>query len=320
MADNAIALNKEYISKINYKNMIQNLADMYPYDIDEVILVECVANALDAKSTEIFINFNQGTNSLLILDNGAGMNESQFKLYHDFAMGLKSRGGGIGFAGLGAKISFNIANRVVTETRSKSFSGGSDWKFNKSGDLVWKPIEPKSLNNTGTRVEIFFNEKANINYGTLGKLKDVLFQHYAPLFDEKFLEFYNLVKCYEKAPNFFVNDIPIKPINFIEDYKMTKYTQTILKTYGKKRKPLGYAFFGLIPEKKKFETPGVLLCTGGKVIKPDFLNQFPGELMSRIFGIADLPNFVKFLTTSKCDFNRAKNPTEFNIYHRFSRN
>jgi len=316
MTDNTIHVHKEYISKINYKNMIQNLADMYPYDIDEVILVECIANALDAKSTKIFISFKPESNSLLIQDNGAGMNESQFRLYHDFAMGLKSRGEGIGFAGLGAKISFNIANRVITETYSKSFSGGSDWKFSKDGDLVWKPIKSNGMKNYGTKVEIFFNEKANIFYKTSGKLKEALFRHYAPLFDEKFLEFYSIVKCYKKSPTFFVNNSPIMPINFIEEYEMNKHVQKVIKTYGKKRKPLGYAFFGLVSERIELDTPGILLCTWGKVIKPDFLNQFPGELMSKIFGIADIPNFVKFLTTSKCDFNRTKNPIDFNTYYK----
>ena len=316
MAASTIDADNEYVSKINYKNMIQNLADMYPYDIDEVILVECIANSLDARSTKIFINFKPESNSLLIRDNGAGMSASQFRLYHDFAMGLKSRGEGIGFAGLGAKISFNIANRVITETRSKSFSGGSNWRFSKNGDLVWKPIKSNSMKNYGTKVEIFFNEKSNICYKTPEKLKEALFRHYAPLFDEKFLEFYNIVKCYEKPPSFIVNDTPIMPINFIEEYGMDKHIQKVIKTSGKKRKPLGYAFFGLVSEKIELDTPGILLCTWGKVIKPDFLNQFPGELMSRIFGIADIPNFVKFLTTSKCDFNRTKNPIAFNTYYK----
>jgi hypothetical protein len=46
------------------------------------------------------------------------------------------------------------------------------------------------------------------------------------------------------------------------------------------------------------------------------MNQFPGELMSRIFGIAEVPNFIKFLTTSKCDFNRQKDPVKFNLYYK----
>ena len=79
---------------------------------------------------------------------------------------------------------------------------------------------------------------------------------------------------------------------------------------------MGFAFFGLVPDKCQLDSPGILISTWGKVVKPDFLNQFPGESMSRIFGIAEIPNLVMFLTTSKCDFNRTKNPAEFSLYYK----
>jgi len=43
------------------------------------------------------------------------MSQSQFRQYHDFAAGLKSKGKTIGFAGLVAKISFHIAKKVTTK-------------------------------------------------------------------------------------------------------------------------------------------------------------------------------------------------------------
>jgi len=305
-----------FSSKINYKNMIQNLADMYPYNTDEIVLVECIANSLDAKSSKIFINYNPAKKILSIQDNGNGMSSSQFRQYHDFAMALKSRGGGIGFAGLGAKISFNIANRVVTETRSKSFSGGSDWGFNRGGDLVWKPIKRKTLKRNGTKVEIHFNNATKIQYKTTDDILKLLLRHYAPLFDTKFLEFYKLIKCYEKPPIFIINNKPTKTFRFINNYQMSNYVESIIKTPRKGNKPVGFAFFGLLPEHIEVDVPGILLCTWGKVIKTDFLNQFPGELMNRIFGIAEIPNFVKFITTSKCDLNYRRNPSEFNSYYK----
>lgn len=304
---------KEYYeSKMNYRNMIQNLADMYPFDIDEVVLVECVANSLDARSSEIQIDFDIKKKSLTISDNGNGMTKSQFRQYHDFAMALKRRGEGIGFAGLGAKLSFNIAHRVVTQTQSKSFTGGSDWTF-KQEDLIWKPIRANRVKTNGTRVEILFNKKSDLSYKNADDIKDILFRHYAPLFEKEFLEFYNVVQCYKESPQFVVNGTPIKPVDFIERYQAVKYARKVIKTA--RGKPLGYAIFGLVPEATELNPPGILLCTWGKVVKPDFLNQFPGALMSRIFGIAEIPNFIKFLTTSKSDFNRTKNRAEFNIYY-----
>lgn len=305
-----------YRSKINYKNMIQNLADMYPYNIDEVVIVECIANSLDARASKISIDYEPEIKVLSVYDNGNGMSDAQFSQYHDFAVGLKSRGDGIGFAGLGAKISFNIATRVITETRSKNYSGGSDWGFNKTGDLVWKPIKSDSLKTYGTRVKIFFNKKADIKYNSTDDIKELLFRHYTPLFDIRFLEFYKLIKCYKTSPKFFINKKYIKPINFIEHYQIKNFEQQVIKINGKDKKPIGFSFFGLVSDKYELDSPGILISTWGKVIKPDFLNQFPGESMSRIFGIAEIPNLIRFLTTSKCDFNRAKNPAEFSFYYK----
>jgi len=97
-------------SSINFQNLIRDLAEMYPFDVTEIVVVELIANSLDAKASRILINFDHRRKVLVIEDNGTGMNRSQFDEYHDFAAGLKVRGTGIGFAGLGAKISFNIAS------------------------------------------------------------------------------------------------------------------------------------------------------------------------------------------------------------------
>ena len=104
---------------VNFENLIRDLADMYPFEVGTVVLVELVANALDSKASKISIDFDSRTKVLIVTDNGTGMTASNFDQYHDFAAGLKTRGMGIGFAGVGAKISFNIATRVITETRSR---------------------------------------------------------------------------------------------------------------------------------------------------------------------------------------------------------
>ena len=103
-----------HASSVDYRNLIRDLAEMYPFEVADVVLVELVANALDAKATRISIDLNVAQNVLTVTDNGNGMSAAQFEQYHDFAAGFKSRGTGIGFAGLGAKVSFNIADKVVT--------------------------------------------------------------------------------------------------------------------------------------------------------------------------------------------------------------
>ena len=104
-------------SKINVRRLVADLVGMYSDDIFDVVLSELVANSLDAKATLIEIRWDEAERVLSIKDNGVGMTKHQFDEYHDFAVELKRRGSGIGFAGLGAKLSFDIADAVVTSTR-----------------------------------------------------------------------------------------------------------------------------------------------------------------------------------------------------------
>ena len=104
-------------SGVNFENLIRDLADMYPFEVGTVVLVELVANSLDSNATTIYIEFNPQAKVLVLTDNGSGMTKSYFDQYHDFAAGLKTRGMGIGFAGV------EIANgdRVIenAETRPR---------------------------------------------------------------------------------------------------------------------------------------------------------------------------------------------------------
>ena len=135
-------------STVNYRKLIRDLAGMYPFNVAEVVVVELVANSLDANATCISIDYNPDTKILIVMDNGKGMNSSQFKNYHNIAADLKKQGTGIGFAGVGAKISFNIANRVITETRSIHFFGGSDWYLESESKLLWEDKSLSYLYNT----------------------------------------------------------------------------------------------------------------------------------------------------------------------------
>src|SRR3990172_3914290 len=149
-------------SGVNYQNLIRDLAETYPFDVAEVVVTELVANSLDAGATLISINFDPAQKVLIVSDNGKGMDTSTFDEYHDFAAGLKTRGTGIGFAGVGAKISFNIADCVITETRSDSFSGGSDWYLESKKRLLWEDVGVAHLVGRETRVEVRFRGDARL--------------------------------------------------------------------------------------------------------------------------------------------------------------
>ena len=136
---------QEQHSRVNFKKLVRELADMYGDDTFDVVLCELVANALDAKPSTIAIEWDSENYILVVKDDGKGMDADAFEQYHDFAAELKTRGDGIGFAGIGAKISFNIADRVVTETHRDGVSHASDWRWHDDGTLRWVGVKANYL-------------------------------------------------------------------------------------------------------------------------------------------------------------------------------
>ena len=297
-------------SSVNFQNLIKDLAEIYPFDVDEVILVELIANSLDAKPTIISIDFDRNKKSLVVADNGKGMTDKDFEQYHDFAAGLKTRGVGIGFAGIGAKISFNIAERVITETRSQSFSGGSNWYLQSKKKLIWENIQPEHLKQQGTRVEVFFSKDAKLSYSSTDDILKIIKRHYLPLLDMKYLELYGLLNYYSRDLRFVINGQIIDPIEIEQYFNLEKVKEFKPKKAGKR---IGLGILGLSSSEYPLgaEISGILLCTFGKVIKADLFNQFPGNIGSRIFGVVEIPEFVNFLTTAKTDFLRGPRHRKF---------
>lgn len=288
-------------SSVNFQNLIQDLAEIYPFDVDEVVLVELIANSLDAKPTRISIDFDQNKKSLVVTDNGKGMTANDFEQYHDFAAGLKTRGVGIGFAGVGAKISFNIATRVVTETYRQSFSGGSNWYLQSKKKLIWENIRPEHLKQHGTRVEVFFSKDAKLSYSSIDDIIKIIKRHYLPLLDMNYLELYGQLNCYSRDLRFVINGQTIDPTEIKQYFNLEKVREFKPKKAGKR---IGLGILGLSSSEYPLgaDISGILLCTLGKVIKADLFNQFPGSIGSRILGVVEIPGFAEFLTTAKTDF------------------
>jgi len=297
-------------STVNFENLIRDLADMYPFDVGTVVVVELVANALDSKATTICIDFDPQAKVLVVTDNGKGMTASDFDQYHDFAAGLKTRGMGIGFAGVGAKVSFNIATKVITETHSESFVGGSNWYLQSKKELVWEDIQPKHLRSQGTRVEVIFRQDITLPFSSTEDIVFLLRQHYLPLLDRKFLALYDELGYYRKDMQFIVNGQQATPGDVISNYSLERVREFFPRS-GRRR--IGYGLFGLAASEYPIgeNLCGVLLCTHGKVIKTDMFNQFPGDVGSRILGLVEIPDFVHFLTSAKTDFIRRWKHKEF---------
>jgi HSP90 family molecular chaperone len=114
-----------YETRVNLRRLLHDIRDAYPAPIEEVIITELIANALDSGATRIEFIVDPNAHMMRCVDNGTGMRRMELKEYHDIAATTKTRGRGIGFAGIGAKLSLLVADHVITETRGHNGSRGA---------------------------------------------------------------------------------------------------------------------------------------------------------------------------------------------------
>jgi hypothetical protein len=311
----------KHFSGIDYDHFLDDIRDMYPFSIEEAVLVELIANALDAKTTLIDIRIDPERNILELTDNGVGMDKRGFEMYHNFSSSFKRKGQGIGFAGLGAKLALKISDRIITETRQKdggqsrgkNFWGTSEWKFEHKGKTsipVWYDLEARSLANHGTRVAIHFKRKPAV-ISKSEETKAIVLRHYLPLL--ALSEFYDTLRLYRRITVLVNGEVlePPKPAAVIQE----NIRHYLLKR-GSTRRPFALAHFEMHPASLPEDMQGIAIATYGKIVRREYFKQhFPG--MERITGIIEVPELVECLTTNKCDFR--KDGALGNKYYRFTK-
>ena len=104
-------------TRVDLQHLLEDLRDAYPDAIEETILSEVVANALDSGATSVRVLTDPTEKTVVVVDDGCGMSRRELARYHDLAASTKTRGEGIGFAGVGIKLGLLVAEAVLTETR-----------------------------------------------------------------------------------------------------------------------------------------------------------------------------------------------------------
>ncbi|MFC1787369.1 ATP-binding protein [Halobacteriota archaeon] len=270
----------------DWKKLIVDFRDQFPYDPLTALIVETFANALDAKSTNIQI-FTEG-NKYKILDNGKGMSLNDFKEYHNIASLTKRRGEGIGFAGVGAKVFLDRAKYTITETRTRNFNATTHWAF-YDASLEWKPIttQGKVISKTGTYVEVELENDEDIRKLNSQFIKETLQQHYNAVLLGYYLD--RSVK---------VNGEELKPWQIEED--QIEERKNFNFRYG------GHLIQGfLVKSKSKLpdEFQGPFIVVHGKTVMQHWFKQYP--LMSETFyGLILADYLIDILITSKSGFNQ----------------
>lgn len=276
-----------------YETLV-NLLGMYTYAHEEVLVLEAVANGIDAEAKKISIKLEHNADSFYIIfhNDGAPMNEDNFKDYHTISLSSKTKGKSIGFAGVGAKIFLASpkGSEIITTTGegnnvfvSKMYRRGKDIEHDTSLKI---PIK-----------QIIGNQKINHSYGTSYKVK-IIKQSYD--FLEKniitILQFWFNYAITSQTLSLIVNGKPVHPW----EPKGDKFKKTI--KFKNQKIP---CYFWICKEEIPEEGRHLVYSVFGKRIRADMVDfsyQIKGDMNNKVFCMADVSAMAEYLTSNKEDF------------------
>src|SRR5438477_11420055 len=132
-------------TRVDLLHLLEDLADAYPGDLEETVLTEIVANALDSGATSIACRGDGGSASFTVSDDGGGMRRADLRRFHDLATSTKQRGEGIRFAGVGIKLGLLLSEEVITETRRGTQHVATTWALSNRRRAPWRWIAPPGV-------------------------------------------------------------------------------------------------------------------------------------------------------------------------------
>ncbi len=285
-------------TRVDLLRLLEDLRDAYPGSVEETILTELVANALDSGATRVDLWADSAAGSLTAVDNGKGMSRQSLVRFHDLAVTGKRRGTSIGFAGVGVKLGLLISDEVVTETLTprRKNALATSWRLKSRTRAPWRWIEPPGiLEASGTAVRLYLSNSLSPLLEP-GFLESGVLTHFEPLFDEAFDAI--LEPYHPEGVRFRVNGRPLARFAPQPD------RVPVIVKVGRQRKPSGVGFLTRDPDRGHAEG-GVAVSTLGKVIRRgwDWLGMPPGGRPD-VSGLVEVPPLAEALTLNKGDFIR----------------
>lgn len=285
-------------TRVDLHHLLEDLRDAYPGALEETILTEIVANSLDSGARSIVFDASPAEATLTVLDDGSGMQRRDLTRYHDIAATSKTRGEGIGFAGVGIKLGLLLCLDVVTESRRGKTHVATRWHLASRHKAPWKWIPPPGrVTERGTAVALRLTNALSPLLDA-GYIENVLRRHFEPLLDPAFADF--LAPQYGEGVRFQINRRAV-------DHETPQAAEVarIEVKLARRRKPSAVGYLvrevGALPEDRR----GVAVSTMGKVIKRgwDWLGLTPDRPES-IGGLVEIPDLATSLTLNKADFIR----------------
>ena len=244
-------------TRVDLLHLLEDLADAYPGDLEETVLTEIVANALDSGASTVAVSADPAAGTLVVIDDGVGMRRAELRRYHDVAASAKTRGEGIGFAGVGIKLGLLVSDEVVTESRRGKDHIATSWALVKRQRAPWRWIVPPELvGEHGTAVRLRLENPLSPILDA-GFLETVLRRHFPPLLDPHFDQI--LREHYPRGIRFQINGQDLTP-----RHPAGGDEAPLSVRLARKRKPSAFGYLlraaGPLPEEER----GVAISTFGK--------------------------------------------------------
>jgi hypothetical protein len=285
-------------TRVDLLRLLEDLRDAYPGSLEETILTEIVANALDSGAGTLRFETDSAQRTLVACDDGSGMTRRELSRYHDLASSTKRRGKGIGFAGVGIKLGLLACEEVITETRRGRQHTATSWRLANRTRAPWSWIEPPyTLDADGTAVLLRLANPLSTLLEP-GFVDATVVRHFQPLFEPEFIDI--LETSYPRGFSILVNDHPVVgPIRPAARYPLGVRV-------GRQRKPSGLGYLARHDEPLPEHERGLAISTLGKVIRRgwDWLGLTPADA-DRIEGLIEIPALAEALTLNKGDFLRS---------------
>jgi hypothetical protein len=284
-------------TRVDLLHLLEDLRDAYPGALEETILTEIVANALDSGATRIALSGDATGPSFTTVDDGSGMARRELRRYHDLAATSKVRGEGIGFAGVGIKLGLLACEDVVTETRRGRTHVATSWRLSSRQRAPWRWVPPPGLvSGHGTAIRLALRNPLSPLLDP-GFVAGCLERQFQPLLDPTFDE--ALAPHYPDGVRFVVNGDPLAR------RAPGGERASIAVRLGRKRKPAAVGYLARADAPLGEDDRGVAVSTLGKIIKRgwDWLGLTPA-VPDRVAGVVEVPGLAACLTLNKADFVR----------------
>jgi hypothetical protein len=288
-------------TRVDLLHLLEDLRDAYAGALEETILTEIVANSLDSGATSIRITVDPARAVVTVVDDGSGMLRRELARYHDIAASTKTRGEGIGFAGVGIKLGLLLCEEVLTETRRGSVHVATRWHLASRHKAPWKWAPPPGLvTERGTGVSLKLTNALSPLIDA-GFVEACLRRHYQPLLEPVFQPL--LGERYRHGVRFEVNG---RVLEAETPRRAAAEIAAIEVRLARKRKPSAIGYLLREPAPLPEERRGIAISTLGKVIKRgwDWIGVTPAA-PDRIGGLIEVPALAECLTLNKADFIRS---------------